>query len=150
MTARDPFELQRFVAAQAHGVHERALAEIRSGCKRSHWMWFEFPQLSGLGASATSKRFGISGLEEARAYLAHPVLGVRLHECAEALAALDAHYSAAGIFKSPDDMKLRSSLTLFAQVAAPGSIFERLLERYFDGRRDEATLDRLGLTGRLS
>ena len=135
----DPYDLQRFLAAQRN-VHRQALDEIRSGHKASHWMWFVFPQLSGLGASATSLRYGIRGLDEARAYLAHPTLGPRLIEVAEAVLALDG-CSAHDVFGFPDDMKLRSCATLFAAVSPPGSVFERLLARYFDGERDERSLD---------
>ena len=140
MKAADPFDLERFVEAQSSGIHECAVAELRGGRKRSHWMWFVFPQLQGLGHSSTALRYGITGLAEARAYLAHPLLGERLHECADALEALDCGASATDIFGSTDALKLRSSLTLFAAAAGPGSIFERLLGKYFDGQRDERTL----------
>ena len=134
----DPFDLGRFVAAQ-RGVYDDALAEIRAGDKQSHWMWFVFPQLAGLGRTSTAQRYAISGLDEARAYLAHPVLGARLVECAEAaIAVRDA--SANEIFGSPDDLKLRSSATLFAQVSPAGSPFHRLLARFDGGHPDEATL----------
>ena len=142
------FDLERVVEAQSGGVHERATAELRSGRKRSHWMWFVFPQMMGLGYSAVAVRYGITGIDEARAYLAHPVLGARLQECAETLDALDPRLSAFDIFRSPDDLKLRSSLTLFAQAAGPGSIFERLLGKYFDGQCDDLTLAMLQLQGR--
>ncbi len=142
------FDLERFVAAQAGGVHERAIAELRSGCKQSHWMWFVFPQLAGLGYSAVAIRYGITGIDEARAYLAHPVLGAHLQQCAEALDSLDPRHSAFDIFRSPDDLKLRSSLTLFAQAAGPESIFERLLRKYFNGQGDDLTLAMLQLQGR--
>lgn len=138
----DPFDLGRFVETQA-GVHERALAELRAGRKRSHWMWFVFPQLQGLGHSAMAQRYGIGGLDEARAYLAHPLLGARLRECAAAIEGLDSRLSAHDIFGSPDDLKLRSSLTLFARAAGDGSVFGRLLDRYFGGRPDELTVARL-------
>jgi uncharacterized protein (DUF1810 family) len=137
--ADDPYDLDRFVDAQS-GVHERALSELRGGRKRSHWMWFVFPQLAGLGHSGMAQRYGIAGLDEARAYHEHPVLGPRLLECAQSLEALDATLTASDIFGSPDDLKLRSSLTLFAQAAGPGSIFERLLAKYFAGRPDDRTL----------
>ncbi|HET9694484.1 MAG TPA: DUF1810 domain-containing protein, partial [Steroidobacteraceae bacterium] len=133
MTTDDPFDLERFVDAQSGGTHERALAELRSGRKRTHWMWFVFPQLRGLGHSATAMHYGITGLDEARAYLAHPVLGARLHECAAVLDALQARTSAVDIFGPIDATKLRSSLTLFAFAAGPASIIERLLGTYFDG-----------------
>jgi len=147
LAAADPFDLERFVEAQSE-TYESAVAEVRDGRKRSHWMWFVFPQLLGLGDSAMARRYGITGLAEARAYLSHPVLGARLNECAEVLAALDSGGSATGIFGSTDAMKLRSSLTLFAEVAGPGSIFERLLEKYFAGMHDEHTLSMLQRQGR--
>jgi uncharacterized protein (DUF1810 family) len=140
MTENDPFNLERFVTAQSGGTFEHAIAELRCGRKCSHWMWFVFPQMQGLGYSAMARRYGITGLAEARAYLSHPVLGARLHECAAVLEGLDAANSAVDIFGVTDAMKLRSSLTLFAQVDAPGSIFERLLGKYFDGRRDDLTM----------
>lgn len=139
MTAADPFNLDRFLAAQA-GVHERALTELRRGCKQSHWMWFVFPQLAGLGHSARAQHYGITGLDEARAYLAHPVLGARLQECAAVLEGLDPGLPASSIFGYPDELKLRSSLTLFARVAGSGSIFERLLDKYFAGEPDDLTV----------
>jgi uncharacterized protein (DUF1810 family) len=134
----DPHDLGRFVAAQA-GVHATALAELRAGRKRSHWMWFVFPQLAGLGSSAMARRYAIAGAAEARAYLEHPVLGARLVECAEALLAVEGR-SAREIMGSPDDLKLRSCATLFARVAPPGSAFERLIDRYYGGEEDAATL----------
>ena len=143
----DPYDPNRFISAQ-EGVYDRALAELRSGLKRSHWMWFVFPQLRGLGHSATAQRYGITGLAEAQAYLQHPVLGTHLNECAEVLEALDRGNSATDIFGPTDAMKLRSSLTLFAQAAGPGSIFERLIGKYFDGQRDERTLAMLQPQGR--
>ncbi len=147
MPAADPFDLKRFVEAQSH-IYERVVAEIRGGHKRSHWMWFVFPQLQGLGYSAMAKRYGITGLAEARAYLAHPVLGARLYECAAVLEGIDPGESAADIFGSTDTMKLRSSLTLFAQVAGRESIFERLLGKYYAGERDDLTVAMLRLQGR--
>ena len=119
--------LDRFVQAQAASF-DLALAELQSGHKRSHWMWFIFPQLAGLGASALSQHYAIQSLAEAEAYLQHPVLGRRLKECAEAVLAVEGR-SALDIFGSPDDLKLRSCATLFAQVSPPGSVFERLLEQ---------------------
>jgi uncharacterized protein (DUF1810 family) len=133
-----PHHLARFVDAQA-GVYDRALAEIRSGRKQSHWMWFVFPQIAGLGSSAMSTRYAIRNLDEAKAYLAHPILGPRLTEVAEAVLGVTGR-SAADIFGSPDDMKLRSSATLFAQVSAAGSPFHRILDTYFDGQPDSATM----------
>ena len=147
MPAQHAFDLERFVAAQGGGVFERALAELRSARKQSHWMWFVFPQLTGLGHSEVAKYYGITGLAEARAYLAHPVLGARLQECAATLDALDSRHSAADIFGFPDNLKLRSSLTLFAHAAGPESIFERLLEKYSNGERDELTVTMLRMHG---
>ncbi|MFO1408116.1 MAG: DUF1810 domain-containing protein [Steroidobacteraceae bacterium] len=135
----DPYDLRRFVEAQ-RGVLDGALDQIRAGHKTSHWMWFVFPQLAGLGYSARATHFGIRGIDEARAYLGHPLLGPRLHACAEALESLPATLSAHAIFGSPDDLKLRSCLTLFDRAAGGGSIFGRLIDRHFDGRGDERTL----------
>jgi uncharacterized protein (DUF1810 family) len=141
--AGDPYDLNRFVQAQADD-YEQALAEIRSGRKRSHWMWYIFPQLDGLGSSPTSKRYAIKSLAEAEAYLRHPVLGPRLAECAETALGVEGR-SAAEIFGSPDDMKLRSCATLFARVSPPGSVFHRLLGKYFRGEPDARTLRLLGM-----
>jgi uncharacterized protein (DUF1810 family) len=134
----DPFDLSRFVDAQ-QGVYETALAEIRGGRKRSHWMWFIFPQVKGLGSSAMARRFAIGSLAEAKAYLDHPVLGPRLLECVEALTALEGR-TASEVFGFPDDMKLRSSATLFALASPAGSVFERLLDQYYAGEHDERTV----------
>jgi uncharacterized protein (DUF1810 family) len=139
----DSFGLSRFVQAQDDD-YQRALSELRSGRKRSHWMWYIFPQYDGLGASAMSKRYAIKSLTEAEAYLAHPVLGPRLLECAEAVLAIKGK-TASQVFGVPDDMKLRSCATLFACVSADGSVFERLLAKYFRGERDDKTV---GLVGR--
>src|SRR5687767_8900466 len=138
----DPYDLNRFVEAQA-GDYEQALAEVRSGRKQSHWMWYIFPQYDGLGFSPTSRRYSIKSLREAEAYLGHPVLGRRLIECAEAALGVEGR-SALEIFGSPDDLKLRSCATLFARVAPPGSVFERLLAKYFRGESDAKTLRLLG------
>lgn len=140
----DPHNLNRFVEAQEDD-YERALAEITSGRKRTHWMWYIFPQLDGLGFSSISKHFSIKSIEEARAYLDHPVLGPRLVECAEAVIAID-DLSATEIFGSPDDLKLKSCATLFASVLPPGSAFDRLLAKYYMGARDAKTLQLLGAT----
>jgi len=134
----DSYRLDRFLEAQA-ADYDTALAEIRSGRKRSHWMWYVFPQIAGLGVSETSQYFAIRNLAEAKAYLAHPILGPRLIECADALLALDGR-TAREIFGSPDDLKLRSSATLFAHVSPARSAFQRVLEKYFDGASDERTL----------
>jgi uncharacterized protein (DUF1810 family) len=129
--------LERFVEAQ-DGVYDTALAEIVAGDKRSHWMWFVFPQLAGLGSSATAQRFAIGDLAEARAYLAHPVLGPRLLECTYAVLKHDGQF-----FPYPDDLKLRSSMTLFARAAADPAPFEAVLDRFYGGP-DERTLRLLG------
>ena len=134
----DVHDLARFIDAQ-RGSYERALAEIRNGEKRSHWMWYVFPQIAGLGMSGTSKKYAIRSLTEASAYLRHEILGPRLLACADATLAVEGR-SALDIFGSPDDMKLRSSATLFAEISAEGSAFHRLLDQYFDGEPDEATL----------
>ena len=137
----DPYDLNRFVEAQKDD-YERALSEIVSGRKRTHWMWYVFPQIDGLGFSAISRRFAIKGIEEARAYLDHPVLGPRLIESVEAAIGVDGR-SATEIFGSPDDLKLKSCATLFAHILPPGSVFDRLLSKYYSGERDAKTLSRL-------
>ncbi|MFC7529617.1 DUF1810 domain-containing protein [Actinoplanes sp. GCM10030250] len=128
-------ELDRFVRAQDGGVHEQALAELLAGNKRSHWMWFVFPQLAGLGSSSTAHQYAIRDLGEAREYLAHPVLGPRLRECCTALLKHSGR-SATQILGYPDDLKLRSSMTLFARAAADPTLFDRVLARYYDGPDD--------------
>ena len=138
----DPFDLDRFLSAQA-GVYDRALAEIQRGRKDSHWMWFGFPQIDGLGFSATAKTYAIKSLDEARAYLAHPALGPRLVECAEAVLGVEGR-TAEDIFGPIDALKLRSSATLFAAVSPAGSVFHRLIETYFHGEPDAKTLRLLG------
>jgi uncharacterized protein (DUF1810 family) len=137
----DPFNLARFVEAQSRD-YETALGEIRAGRKRSHWIWYILPQLSGLGSSRMSVTYGITGIEEARAYLAHPVLGVRLRECVEAMLA-SPHASADQILGDIDAMKFRSCITLFRQVEAKESCFDRALGRFFAGKPDSRTLDLL-------
>jgi uncharacterized protein (DUF1810 family) len=137
----DPFDLQRFVDAQAD-TYEQALAELRAGAKRSHWMWFVFPQVAGLGRSPTAQRYAISGLDEARAYLADPVLGPRLVECARVLTELTGR-SAEQVFGSVDAVKLRSSMTLFAAAAPAEPVFRAVLDQWFGGAADEATTSRL-------
>ena len=134
----DPHDLNRFVQAQAE-VYEHALAEVRAGRKRSHWMWCVFPQFEGLGSSPMSRRYAIRSIAEARAYLRHPVLGPRLTECVESLLGI-AGRSAHDIFGSPDDMKLRSCATLFACITPADSIFDCLIRKYFLGKRDNETL----------
>ena len=131
---KDPFGLARFVSAQQN-TFEIALSEVTQGRKRSHWMWSIFPQLRGLGRSSTSQRYGISGIDEARAYLAHDVLGPRLISIYEAALAVEGR-SAREIFGSPDDLKLRSSATLFAHVAEDESVFHQVLSKYFAGKPD--------------
>jgi uncharacterized protein (DUF1810 family) len=137
----DPYELTRFVEAQASD-YAQALAEIKSGLKRSHWIWYIFPQFEGLGFSSMSRRYSIKSLAEARAYLDHPLLGPRLVECAESVLAVEGR-SAYAIFGSPDDMKLKSCATLFARVTPPDSVFARLLDKKFNGERDGKTLQLL-------
>ncbi len=139
----DPFGLARFVAAQAP-VYDRVCEELRRGRKATHWMWFVFPQRAGLGHSEMARRFAIASRAEAEAYLAHPVLGARLLECSRLVHDASGH-AAHAIFGSPDDLKFRSSMTLFAQVAGPGSIFAGNLDRYFDGVADPATLEWMGI-----
>lgn len=140
--ANDPYDLRRFVQAQQDD-YEQALSEINSGRKRSHWMWYIFPQFEGLGFSSMSQRYAIKSIAEATAYLAHPILGPRLVECAEAALRIEGR-TAREIFGSPDDMKLRSCATLFACVSPAGSVFHQLLDKYFQGKRDDKTLALLG------
>jgi uncharacterized protein (DUF1810 family) len=150
----DLWRLDRFVAAQDHGgTYQRAVTELRGGAKVSHWMWFVFPQVAGLGMSAMSREFAISSVDEARAYLAHPLLGPRLRECARIVADTEGR-TADQIFGYVDAVKLRSSMTLFAAADEPGepggagapggAEFREVLAKYFDGMPDEATLARLG------
>ncbi len=134
----DPFDLARFTTAQ-EGVYNRALTEIRGGDKRSHWMWFIFPQIDGLGFSATAKHYAIKSRDEARQYLAHAVLGARLRECAEAVLAVEGR-SALEIFGSPDNLKLKSCVTLFEAVAGEDAVFGKVLDKYYNGERDTKTL----------
>jgi uncharacterized protein (DUF1810 family) len=139
----DPYDLERFVAAQdAGGTYDRAVEELKAGRKTSHWMWFVFPQIAGLGQSATSKRFAITSLEEARAYLAHTRLGPRLLECAGIVARAKGR-GAEQILGTIDAQKLRSSMTLFMQAAPDEPLFEQVLDRFFGGQPDPATDDRL-------
>ena len=134
----DTFGLSRFINAQ-DSVYDRVLEELKNGRKRSHWMWYIFPQVDGLGYSATSKHYAIKSIEEARAYLNHPVLGSRLLECANTILAIEGR-SASDILGYPDDLKLQSSMTLFASVADQDSVFARVLDKYFKGDRDVRTL----------
>ena len=143
MPADDPYDLQRFVTAQdAGGTYQRAAEELRAGRKASHWMWFVFPQIAGLGYSPTARKYAITSLAEARAYLAHPVLGARLTECARILAARPGR-TAEQIFGEVDALKLRSSMTLFMHADPGQPVFGQVLEQYFDGIPDSATEQRI-------
>ena len=138
----DPFGLERFVAAQDDaGTYDQALRELRAGRKHSHWMWFVFPQVAGLGSSPMAQHYAISGLPEARAYLAHPVLGRRLVECARALTELE-ETDAVRVLGPVDAQKLRSSMTLFALAAPDEPVFRAVLDRYFEGAFDDGTTSR--------
>lgn len=133
------YDLERFLKGQARN-YESALREIREGCKRSHWMWYVFPQIQGLGFSSTAQYYAIRDIGEARAYLQHPVLRERLLEISNALLALDTH-NASEVFGWPDDLKLRSSMTLFAEAEPECDVFQKVLDQYFQGRKDERTLE---------
>jgi uncharacterized protein (DUF1810 family) len=141
VNAADQFDLQRFVDAQDR-CYDTVLAELRAGAKRSHWIWFVFPQLQGLGHSATAVRYGISSLHEARAYLEHDVLGPRLRECARLVTHIDGR-SADDIFGWPDNLKVRSSMTLFARATDENAEFRAVLDKFYDGEDDQATVERL-------
>jgi uncharacterized protein (DUF1810 family) len=141
MTAHDPFDLQRFLQAQ-NPVYDQVCAELRAGRKASHWMWFIFPQLRGLGSSLTAMTFGISSLQEALAYLEHPVLGPRIRECTRLVNAMQGR-SIHEIFGHPDDLKFHSSMTLFASTSSDSQIFKDALQKYFAGEPDQLTLERL-------
>ena len=138
---RDPYRLERFLSAQDL-IYPQVVSELRAGYKTSHWMWFIFPQIRGLGRSPVSIEYAISSRAEALAYLQHPLLGPRLKECTRLVLNVEGR-SAEEIFGSPDDMKFRSSMTLFAQVSADDDIFSRALQQYFHGAPDRLTLDRL-------
>jgi uncharacterized protein (DUF1810 family) len=140
-SASDPFDLQRFVDAQSR-VYAHVVDELRAGRKRSHWIWFVFPQIAGLGSSATAAHYAVSSLDEARAYLRHEVLGPRLRECAQLVNAIQGR-TIRQIFGSPDDMKVRSSMTLFARATHDNADFVEVLARYYDGEEDPLTLARL-------
>jgi len=143
MTTDDPYDLQRFVAAQdAGGTYDHATAELRSGRKTSHWMWFIFPQVAGLGHSPAARTYAITSLAEARAYLAHPVLGARLIECAQILTGVPGR-TAEQIFGEVDALKLRSCVTLFMHAAPGRPVFRQVLDQYFDGIPDSATEQRI-------
>jgi uncharacterized protein (DUF1810 family) len=141
----DPYDLFRFVQAQS-SVYERAISEIRQGQKETHWMWYVFPQFDGLALSSRSKHYAIKSVAEAEAYLRHPILGPRLRASAEATVGIEGR-TALEVFGSPDDMKLQSSATLFAAVSPPGSVFEKVLDKYFGGECDARTLDLLQRIG---
>lgn len=138
----DPYDLQRFVRAQ-EPVMEQVMAELRAGAKRSHWMWFVFPQIAGLGHSEMARRYAISSVDEAKAYLAHPVLGDRLRNCTGLVNAVKGR-SAEQVFGYPDVLKFHSSMTLFSCVGPDDEVFRQALAAFYEGRRDKATLDRLG------
>ncbi|RZU42011.1 DUF1810 domain-containing protein [Edaphobacter modestus] len=143
-SAKGEYDLERFLEAQA-GVYERACAELRAGMKQSHWMWFIFPQIHGLGSSEMAVRYAISSIEEAHAYLEHPVLGQRIRECTSIVIALEGR-TAEQIFGYPDNLKFHSSMTLFAQAATISEedlIFSQALDKYFSGREDPGTVQRL-------
>jgi len=142
-TDSDFASLARFVDAQSV-VYERVIGELRAGENRSHWMWFVFPQVAGLGFSEMAVRYAVQSREEAEAYLAHPLLGVRLLECCEALLAVESR-TALQIMGEPDHWKLQSSMTLFAEVSGAGSVFEQVLWKYYEGRRDRRTREFLCL-----
>jgi uncharacterized protein (DUF1810 family) len=141
-STNEQYDLSRFLQAQEQD-YAQALSEIRRGQKRSHWMWYIFPQFAGLGFSSTAQYYAIRSIEEAQAYLDHPVLGQRLLECAQAVIDIGGK-SAREIFGLPDDLKLRSCATLFASVSLSGSVFEQLLEKYYQGERDDKTLALVG------
>lgn len=139
----DPDRLERFVEAQSNGIYAQALEELRAGRKSSHWMWFVFPQVAGLGSSRMSQHYAIGSLSEAQAYLDHPVLGSRLVECARAVLS-HSDRTARQIMGTPDDAKLRSSMTLFALATDSEPVFQQVLNTFFDGERDPRTVDFLG------
>ena len=139
----DPFNLQRFVKAQ-EPVFERVTAELRTGYKVSHWMWFVFPQIRGLGSSRMAQAYAIASREEAVAYLKHPILGPRLRECTRLVNEVQGR-SIEDIFGDPDFMKFRSSMTLFAHATSDNQVFLEALQKYYDGEQDESTVEKLGM-----
>ncbi len=141
----DPFCLSRFTDAQEN-VYQQVLTELEQGRKRTHWIWYIFPQIDGLGHSSMAEKYAIKSLDEARAYLLHPVLGARLTQCTEKVIAIEGK-SAATIFGYPDDLKFRSCLTLFSSIAGAESVFSAALEKYFQGEKDSKTLALLGQAG---
>ena len=140
----DPYNLQRFLDAQSYH-YDDVVAELRSGMKRTHWMWFIFPQIAGLGSSPTAVKYAISSREEAQAYLKHPILGMRLRKCTQLVNAIEGR-TIDQVFGYPDDLKFRSCMTLFAGVTDDNQVFLRALEKYFSGEMDPLTLERLGYT----
>ncbi len=136
--SNDQFELTRFISAQEM-VYSRVISELRNGRKRTHWMWFIFPQIDGLGNSSTTKRYAIKSIKEAEQYLNHPILGKRLKECAEAILAIEGR-SISEIFGYPDDLKLKSSVTLFSSLADSHPIFSSIIDKYFNGEQDIRTI----------
>ena len=138
----DKYNLERFVEAQEHN-YDVALQEMRAGCKRSHWIWYIFPQLAGLGRSYRAKFYGLSGIDEAREYLKHPVLGARLKEVSEALLGLESNDPEHVMGGHPDDWKLCSCMTLFAEISEDGSVFHKVLDKFFGGQKDKRTLELL-------
>jgi uncharacterized protein (DUF1810 family) len=142
----DPYSLQRFVSAQNDEI-ERVFSELRAGRKNSHWMWYIFPQIAGLGESTMSRKFAISSLAEAEAYLAHPLLGTRIRKCSE-LANKIKGRSVDQIFEYPDHYKFRSSMTLFAHATSENEVFLEAIRKYFDGKFDPTTIKKLGIRGR--
>jgi len=145
ISAQDPHDLARFLAAQEE-VFDTALAELRRGCKESHWMWFIFPQIAGLGSSPMAVHYAVKSTQEAADYLRHPTLGPRLRECAAALLAVEGR-TAGEIMGTPDDLKLRSSMTLFARAEGSSPVFQQVLDKYFGGEPDPRTLALLGSGG---
>ena len=141
MPGKIDYNLERFVDAQ-NGAYERALSELRAGRKRSHWMWFIFPQMAGLGTSTMAEKYAIRSAEEATAYLADPVLGSRLQRCVDAILDIEG-LSAHDMFGSPDDLKLRSSMTLFAAISEHGSPFHKVIDRFYHGEYDQRTIQLL-------
>ncbi len=141
MSGKIDYNLERFVDAQ-NGAYERALSELRAGRKRSHWMWFIFPQMAGLGTSTMAEKYAIRSAEEATAYLADPVLGSRLQRCVDAILDIEG-LSAHDMFGSPDDLKLRSSMTLFAAISEHGSPFHKVIDRFYHGEYDQRTIQLL-------
>ncbi|HLJ86833.1 MAG TPA: DUF1810 domain-containing protein [Candidatus Angelobacter sp.] len=144
ISSNDPYDLERFIGVQARWI-DLACKELREGRKQSHWMWFIFPQLKGLGHSAMANLYGISSQREAEAYLEHPILGMRLRQCTSLVIQVDGK-SVEQIFDDPDDMKFHSSMTLFASVDQQSDLFKNALKKYFVGKPDQKTLERLGLS----